>query len=70
MATRTYRELPQEVKDKISQSMKQYHSTVSTNKMAATRNKQAASMRHYWSTIPKSGNASSGITMDELIGAK
>lgn len=49
---RIYREQPQTVKDKISQSMKQYHANKSENDKQKTKIKQAASMRKYWGQIP------------------
>ena len=52
MAQRTYREQPQYVKDKISQSMKAYHRQKSVMDKVKTRSRQAVSMRKYWSHIP------------------
>lgn len=52
MAQRVYRELTQATKDKISQSMRAYHAQKSEWDKQETRNRQAASMRHYWQQIP------------------
>ncbi len=53
MAQRIYREQPQYVKDKISQSMKAYHAQKSEMDKMETRTKQSNSMRQYWQSIPK-----------------
>ena len=61
MAQRFYREQPQSVKDKISQSMKAYHAQKSERDKVETRSKQAASMRQYWSHIPHYEGSSNGL---------
>lgn len=69
--SRIYRELDDEVKQKISASMKAYHASQSEASKQKVRNKQAASARAYWATIP-SKSASDGTnhtTMNDLIGA-
>ena len=58
MAQRIYREQPQYVKDKISQSMKAYHAQKSEMDKVRTRSRQANSMRQYWSQIPKIDDSS------------
>lgn len=50
--SRLYRELPDEVKQKISASLKAYHASQSEACKQKIRNAQAASMRQYWQTIP------------------
>ena len=75
MAQRIYRELSDETKKKISDSMKQYYQSQSgsanPNAMASRRNKQAASARAYWATIPSksASNGETHTTMNDLIGA-
>lgn len=69
--SRIYRELDDEVKQKISASMKAYHASQSEASKQKVRNAQANSMRQYWATIP-SKSASNGekhTTMNDLIGA-
>lgn len=61
MAQRIYREQPQYVKDKISQSMKTYHAQKSEREKQNTRNRQAASMRQYWAQIPKYKDAPNNL---------
>lgn len=75
MAQRIYRELSDETKKKISDSMKLYYQSQSgsanPNAMAARHSKIAASQRAYWATIP-SKTASDGTNhtaMAQLIGA-
>ena len=58
MAQRIFREQPQYVKDKISQSMKAYHAQKSEREKMKTRSRQAVSMRHYWQNIPTYDNSS------------
>ena len=69
--SRIYRELPDEVKQKISASLKAYHASQSEASKRKIRDSQAASMRLYWQKIP-SKSASDGTnhtTMAQLIGA-
>jgi len=69
--SRLYRELPDEVKQKISASLKAYHASQSEACKQKIRNAQSASMRQYWQAIP-SKSASDGTnhtTMAQLIGA-
>ena len=61
MAQRVYREQPQAVKDKISQSMKAYHAQKSEREKQNTRNRQANSMRQYWAQIPKYDDGSNNL---------
>lgn len=71
MAQRMYRELPDEVKQKISQSLKDYHAHKSETQKQHTNNRIAYSLRQYWASIPKK-SASDGTnhtTMAQLIGA-
>ncbi len=58
MSQRIYREQPQAVKDKISQSMKTYHANKSEQAKETTRNRQACSMRAYWQQVPHYENNS------------
>lgn len=69
--SRIYRELDDDVKQKISASMKAYHASQSEASKQKVRNAQANSMRQYWAKIP-SKTASDGTnhtTMNDLIGA-
>jgi len=71
MAQRMYRELPDEVKQKISQSLKDYHAHKSETQKQHTNNRIAYSLRQYWASIPQK-SASDGTnhtTMAQLIGA-
>ena len=70
--SRIYRELPDEVKQKISASLKAYHASQSAAQKRHTNDKIANSLRQYWQSIP-SKSASDGTnhtTMAQLIGAK
>ena len=48
---RQYRQLSNEVKQKISDSMKKYHSQRGTEKQRSTNKSISNSMKRYWSTI-------------------
>lgn len=48
---RQYRELSNEVKQKISDSMKKYHAQRGTEKQRSTNKSISNSMKRYWSTI-------------------
>ena len=69
--SRIYRELPDEVKQKISASLKAYHASQSEANKQKTRNAQAASMRQYWQTVASksASDGSNHTTMAQLIGA-
>lgn len=48
---RQYRELSNEVKQKISDSMKKYHAQRGTEKQRSTNKSISNSMKRYWTTI-------------------
>lgn len=48
---RQYRQLSNEVKKKISDSMKKYHAQRGTEKQRSTNKQISNSMKRYWSTI-------------------
>lgn len=56
MAKRYYRELSDDVRKKISDSMKEFHSKRTIDSKRATSEKQSASMLHYWSGIRSKKN--------------
>lgn len=71
MAQRMYRELDDSVKQKISQSLKDYHARKSDTTKQKTNNAIANSLRQYWATIPSksTSNGTNHTTMAQLIGA-
>ena len=50
---RTSREVSQSTRNKISQGVKQSHLKKTEAEKQRTRERQSASMRAYWETIPK-----------------
>lgn len=61
MASRIYRELTDEVKKKISDSMKTYHKNQNIEDKRRINKKKSSSMQHYWSGI---GNRPTTYTYD------
>jgi hypothetical protein len=49
---RTYRELSDSTKQKISVAMKQYHTNKTAAQTQRTSERQSQSMKNYWKTIP------------------
>jgi hypothetical protein len=49
---RQYRELSDGTKQKISDSMKQFHSNKTAAQIQSTSKKQSESMKNYWANIP------------------
>ena len=50
---RLYRNLSDETKEKISQSMKNFHSNIKTTEQArSTASKLSSSLKRYWDTVP------------------
>ena len=49
---RIYRELSDATKQKISNSMKQFHSNKTAAQIQSTAEKQSKAMKKYWSNIP------------------
>lgn len=52
MAKRIYRELGDDVKKKISDSMKELHKHMTYDKKTALNNKKSDSLKRYWAGIP------------------
>ena len=50
---RIYRELPDNTKQKISTSMKQYHANKTAAQEQTTSQRQSEAMKRYWATIPQ-----------------
>ena len=48
---RIYRELNDDVKKKISDSMKKYHQQMTYDKKTALNNKRSDSLKKYWAKI-------------------
>lgn len=70
---RQYREQSDETKQKISNSMKQYHQTKSTNAARACASKQSQAMKRYWQAIPSKSEYQtnqSNLTMQQFLGVK
>ena len=49
---RQYRELSDNTKQKISTSMRQYHTNKTAAQTQSTSEKQSQSMKNYWANIP------------------
>lgn len=58
---RESRNLSAYTKQQISNSMKKYHSRKSEQAKIATRERQSASMKTYWSTIPAGNEIDSSV---------
>ena len=56
-----HRQLSEEVKTKISQAMKQFHSNRTETQKKKTREKQSQSMKDHWSGIPDGQPIDSGV---------
>ena len=52
MAKRLYRELNDDVKKKISDSMKDFHKRQNIEDKRRVNKLKSASMQHYWNSIP------------------
>ena len=67
---RLYRELNPETKQKISQSMKNYHNNVKTTEQArSTASKLSSSLKKYWDGVPSQldYNRNTHTTMQEYL---
>lgn len=49
---RTYRELSDSTKQKISAAMRQFHANKTAAQIQSTTEKQSQSMKNYWKSIP------------------
>lgn len=70
---RLYRELNPETKQKISQSMKNYHNNVKTTEQArSTATKLSSSLKKYWNGVPSKSdyNRTTYTTMQEYLQGK
>jgi hypothetical protein len=56
MAQRIYRDTPQEVRKKQSDSMKAFHANRTIDDKRATAEKQSMSMKRYWAGISYQNN--------------
>ena len=68
---RQYREQSDETKQKISNSMKDYHKNKGINAARACASKQSQAMKRYWSGIPSKSEYQknqSSLTMHEYLG--
>lgn len=61
MAKRIYRELNDDIKKKISDSMKAYHKNQNIEDKRRINKKKSSSMQHYWNSI---GNRPTTYTGD------
>ena len=52
MAKRIYRELSDDVKKSISDSMRKHHQQMTYDKKIALNNKKSESLKRYWANIP------------------
>ena len=67
---RLYRELNPKTKQKISQSMKNYHNNVKTTEQArSTASKLSSSLKKYWDGVPSQSdyNRNTHTTMQEYL---
>ena len=67
---RLYRNLSDETKEKISKSMKNFHSNVKTTEQARqTSKKLSSSLKNYWDRVPTRSeyNNSNHVTMKDFL---
>ena len=67
MAQRFYRELSDETKQKISNSMKAYHKNNDAVKKQQASQKQSRSMQDYWRRIPHKRQSDSSATIEDIM---
>ncbi|MBQ5737928.1 MAG: hypothetical protein IIV55_02640 [Alistipes sp.] len=69
MAKRIYRELPVEVRQKISDAMKRHHQEMSIDTKRAANKKRSESQKRYWSSIPhkQTGVTHNNATMQDIM---
>ena len=58
---RTQRQLSEDVKAKISQAMKKFHSSRTETQKTRTRELQSQAMLDYWSTIPDGADVNTDV---------
>jgi hypothetical protein len=70
---RQFREQSAETKQKISNSMKDYHKNKGVNAARACASKQSQAMKRYWQSIPSKSEYQknqSNLTMQQFLGVK
>lgn len=68
MTRRIYRELSNEIRQKISDGMKRHHQEMSIDTKRAANKKRSESQRRYWSSIPhKQTGATDNATMQDIM---
>lgn len=67
MAKRFYRELSDETKQKISNSMKKFHKNNDEVKKQQTSQKQSRSMQDYWRHIPHKRQSGNNATIEDIM---
>jgi hypothetical protein len=68
MTRRIYRELSNELRQKISDGMKKHHQEMSIDTKRAANKKRSESQRRYWSSIPhKQTGATDNATMQDIM---
>lgn len=69
MTRRIYRELSNEIRQKISDGMKRHHQEMSIDTKRATNKKRSESQKRYWSSIPhkQTGVTHNNATMQDIM---
>ena len=63
MAKRIYRELSQEVKDKISSGMRKYHQQMGYDEKKKINRQKSDSLKRYWESIPNKRYTDDGYSL-------
>lgn len=61
------RHVPEEVKQKISNTLKAYHRQLSDNQKKEVAQKQSEGLRNYWATIPPKKDNKERTTVEDLV---
>lgn len=68
MTRRIYRELSNELRQKISDGQKRHHQEMSIDTKRAANKKRSESQKRYWSNIPhKQTGATDNATMQDIM---
>ena len=68
MTRRIYRELSNEIRQKISDGMKRHHQEMSIDTKRAANKKRSESQKRYWNSIPhKQTGATDNATMQDIM---
>ena len=68
MTRRIYRELSNEIRQKISDGQKRHHQEMSIDTKRAANKKRSESQKRYWSSIPhKQTGATDNATMQDIM---